>query len=212
MCYSRLECRLCYELRSQNLDVTGIDYSARAIHFARAFCPEARFVVADLASFHPDRTFDVIFLMETLEHLAPDQVPGLLDNLHRCLSDRGKLILSVPTRNLPVSSKHYQHFGPDDLARTVEPLFEVVKTLGHIRMGLKRRLFRMMMRRQFVFGALQAQFRLFRKYYELAEGLFRSIEKCHPEQGERLLALCRKTSAARPAGREQGLHELAAGR
>lgn len=191
--------RLCYNLRKENLKLTGIDFSARAIAFAKAFNPDVEFIVADLTTYRPDKVFNVICMVEVLEHFPPELISKVLDNLHRCLRDDGKMIVTVPSTNLPVTPKHYQHFSPETLRATLRPYFEVTELYGHIKMGLKRRVYLRMMRGQSILGTLRRKFWIFNQYFRVAMALFHSIERCAPEEAERLIAVCRN-SAGGPTG------------
>jgi 2-polyprenyl-3-methyl-5-hydroxy-6-metoxy-1,4-benzoquinol methylase len=86
----------------------GIDLSGRAIAFARAFHPHLDFRVADAAAL--SESFEVVTAIEVLEHIPDDAIGGFL----RAVTDRavlgGKVVISVPTSNLPVNEKHYRHY------------------------------------------------------------------------------------------------------
>jgi len=79
-------------LREQgfNGDLSGCDFSEEAIKSAKSSCPDIDFFVQDV--YHPiKRSGDVIFCMQTLEHLFH---PGLaLQNLSKAAS---RLIITVP--------------------------------------------------------------------------------------------------------------------
>ena len=59
--------RFCYELKRENVRVAGVDYSEKAIAFARAFNPELEFYVSDLLSLDLPAKFDTVVLLETLD-------------------------------------------------------------------------------------------------------------------------------------------------
>ncbi|WP_394833403.1 class I SAM-dependent methyltransferase [Pendulispora rubella] len=44
----------------------------------------------------PNESFDTIFCMEVLEHIAPENLDGILSLLHRLLAKDGTLVVSVP--------------------------------------------------------------------------------------------------------------------
>jgi 2-polyprenyl-3-methyl-5-hydroxy-6-metoxy-1,4-benzoquinol methylase len=91
--------------------VSGIDYSERAIAFARDILPTADFQVASITALpFADETFDVSFSFQVIEHLPPDQVPHAIAELVRVTKRGGKIIVSVPSVVRPKSAAHYQHF------------------------------------------------------------------------------------------------------
>ncbi|MEZ4361332.1 MAG: class I SAM-dependent methyltransferase [Kofleriaceae bacterium] len=89
-------------------DCRGVDLSASAIRFARAFVPGARFDELDASAL--EQRFDVVTAIEVLEHVPDEGVCGFLRTLaERCRED-GRVIASVPTTNVPLNRKHYRHY------------------------------------------------------------------------------------------------------
>ncbi len=123
--------RFCYEIRNSNAKVVGIDYSERAISFARAFAPECEFRVADLTTCNAG-TFDKVVSIEVIEHIPPAFVKTFVRSMVMCARPGGCITVSVPSSNLPVSRKHYQHFMPNDLVEIFRPWCDVVTMMGHI--------------------------------------------------------------------------------
>src|SRR4051812_23697391 len=104
----------------------GVDYSARAVEYARLLNPGLSFVRADIAAdSEPDERFDVVTLIETLEHVPPGELRAFVSGLRRRVNDDGLLVVSVPSRNTKMSPKHYQHFDLDSLTATLAPHFRV---------------------------------------------------------------------------------------
>jgi 2-polyprenyl-3-methyl-5-hydroxy-6-metoxy-1,4-benzoquinol methylase len=183
--------RLCYELVRAGWDVTGIDYSERAVAYGRAFSDHVQFIAGDVASYQPERTYDALTCVEVLEHIPPAALPNVIVQLRRCLSDDGVLIVSVPSTRIPVTPKHYQHFNPDSLARMLAPHFAVVSMHGHMRMGERRLTYRLLLRLG-MFLTPAADKRFTRPYFSLLQRVLRSVERCPAGAGERLIAICRK--------------------
>lgn len=127
--------RLCYELREENVKITGVDYSEKAISFAKAFNAAVKFHVTDLAELRFEEEFDIVALVEVLEHIPPSSISTIISNLRKALKADGQLLVSVPTTNLPVSKKHYQHFTIDSLEKLFVPIFEPVTKIGHSKNG-----------------------------------------------------------------------------
>ena len=123
--------RFCYEIRNDNANVTGIDYSERAIAFAQAFVPECIFRCEDIANCvtHP---FDKVVNIEVMEHIPPATVNSFAKSLSGCLKLGGVLVISVPSGNMPVTKKHYQHFTPKEVIDIFSPWCELLEIKGHI--------------------------------------------------------------------------------
>ena len=108
--------------------LVGIDLSARAVQYAKLLNPEIEFLCGDIAdSASGDEKFDVITLIETLEHVPPNRIAGLVVALRRLLKTDGTLLVSVPSQNLGLNRKHYQHFSLSSLAATLRPSFEITQ-------------------------------------------------------------------------------------
>ena len=106
----------------------GVDFSARAVEYARLLNPGLRFAREDIAdAAAPSKGFDVVTLIETLEHVPPGELREFVEGLRRRTRDGGLLVVSVPSKNIKMSAKHYQHFDLDLLKTTLAPFFEVVE-------------------------------------------------------------------------------------
>jgi ubiquinone/menaquinone biosynthesis C-methylase UbiE len=173
-------------------DITGTDYSERALAFGRLFVPHAKFVQGDFTKLpFTDGQFDFIFLIETLEHIPPEEISPILKEFKRILKNDGSLIITVPSLygGAPdAKSKHYQHFTVESLTASVVPHFEVEEMYGQ---------------------DLISKFHLHKLYYKLIDNSLWEIKKlkryynlnvwrkhfnkCEPTAGRRLVALCKKT-------------------
>jgi len=112
--------------RWNDKNLTGIDLDERAIMIAKALVPGPEFVCADITSeLHSDDVFDVVTLVEVLEHISPTELPLFVKALARYHRKGGRLIITVPHINKQVISKHYQHFTGEMLATVVGDLYEV---------------------------------------------------------------------------------------
>lgn len=77
--------------------ITGVDHNAQALQQARAYCTTilpADLEQPDSLAGFDDHAFDVITLVDVLEHLK-DPI-ALLHRLERLLASQGRLLLSVP--------------------------------------------------------------------------------------------------------------------
>lgn len=80
----------------------------------------------------PDRTFDIVAMLETLEHIKSGGEIDALKEIYRVLKPTGLLILTVPSTNLPVPAKHYRHYTADDLNNKLEAVgFNISRQIGY---------------------------------------------------------------------------------
>lgn len=109
-------------------ELVGIDLYEKSVAYARAFNPGIKYICGDITkdNFLKNK-FDVVTLIETLEHIPINDVPSFVEGLHRHLKDKGTLILTVPTKNIKVNPKHYQHFDLESLSNALKPLFKISK-------------------------------------------------------------------------------------
>ncbi|MBU2524186.1 class I SAM-dependent methyltransferase [Patescibacteria group bacterium] len=185
--------RLCYELKKENVDISGIDYSERAIAFAKAFNPELDFYIGKMESISLDKKFDVIILMEVLEHFKEENIDGILANLSNLLKEDGKLIITVPSINSPIHKKHYQHFTEESLRKTIGSYFKINKILGYAKKTHRLKIFILLLQLNYLLYPFRNSFKFVKrilkypkKYYE------KHIEKGEPENCDGLIAVCSK--------------------
>lgn len=168
----------------------GVDYSQKAISFAKLIVTDANFQVADLieAPFD-DGFFDVIFFIETLEHIIPEKIDILLKGLSRILKKDGELIVTVPSMHNgkpSPESKHYQHFTPESLEKTLNTHFEIVEILGqdNVRFHPLKIVYKLLDNKYWDIKVLRRFYntKIWPKYFN----------ECEPKYGHRLIAKCRK--------------------
>ncbi len=101
--------------------LTGIDYSKRAIALAKALNPGLDYRVSDIIRDDPGtEKYDVVTLIEVIEHIRPDDLPAFVESAVSFLRPGGRLVLTVPHRNNPVGSKHFQHFDSEMLSALLD--------------------------------------------------------------------------------------------
>lgn len=85
------------KLNVERLNWTGIDISTKSVNVCREEFPNATFRNGDIRKlkFNKDR-FDVVCILEVLEHIKPSEVFGALREVRRVLITGGTLIVSVP--------------------------------------------------------------------------------------------------------------------
>jgi len=113
--------KLIFELAKENKarKLVGIDYSERAILFAKAFNyrSDLEFICGDVRKLNG--IYDVISIVEVLEHIHDDDMGEFLNSVFNLLSADGRLVVSVPSTNDPLNSKHYRHYTLESLLETL---------------------------------------------------------------------------------------------
>lgn len=106
----------------------GVDLSDRAIQHANAFRSSeyVDFRVQDVRDVQ--ERFDLILLIEVLEHIQEDLVEEFMSNILSLLEKGGKIIVSVPTKNIPVIETHHRHY---DLELLNQHVGREVEALTH---------------------------------------------------------------------------------
>lgn len=109
--------RVAAEMVRQGYQVAGCDLLKLSVVYARTMVPDGDFFVADLTrplAMQPAR-FDAAVLVEVYEHIPPVHAPMVLENVYRALRPGGRLIISVPSKQIPMSKLHYRHFDVSEL-------------------------------------------------------------------------------------------------
>lgn len=115
-------------LAQQGWEVYGLDFSRVAADHARALLGQDRVHVGDLYSArYPDRTFDVVLMSHSLEHLYRPKT--VLAEVKRILADHGRLVVAVPNAQSWEAAlcgpwwgpwdppRHLYHFTKESLTR-----------------------------------------------------------------------------------------------
>jgi SAM-dependent methyltransferase len=104
------------KLLKDRVDFTGVDFSARAIAFARLMAPELEFRVENGSRLSfGDKSFILVVAREVIEHIPPAEVDAFLQEIRRVLQDGGLLLLTTPSVKRRIPEKHFQHFSPQSL-------------------------------------------------------------------------------------------------
>lgn len=109
--------RLLHELSTVSRRV-GADLSLEAIAFARAFSPDVEFHVKSANDLK--ETFDVVSVIEVLEHIPDDAIPAFISSLEERVSPGGHLVISVPTIVRPCNPKHHRHYSSETLRSQIQ--------------------------------------------------------------------------------------------
>lgn len=119
-------------MAERGAEVTVFDLSEIALAYARDADPRLYTLQGRTFLDVPDGSFDVVTMLETLEHIPDHEEMRALAEIQRVLSPEGSLVLSVPTTKLRVSKKHYRHYDADELTdRLTAAGFSLTKILPY---------------------------------------------------------------------------------
>lgn len=106
-------------------NLLGVDYSPTAIRLANSMNPHLEYMQGDISNMELGHSYDIVTLIEVLEHIPPDQISNFIDALASMVKADGKLLITVPHKNQKIIDKHYQHFDSIGLKKLFEPHFNV---------------------------------------------------------------------------------------
>ncbi|MBF0539413.1 MAG: class I SAM-dependent methyltransferase [Nitrospirae bacterium] len=174
-----------------NKQLKGVDVSDRAVRFARAFNPDLELVVGDINDKGLfDVKFDLITLVETLEHIAPRDIADFVSSIAYHLKDNGLLLLTVPSKNVRLNTKHYQHFDMVSLQSILAPHFSIVNGYFINRISILTRVMeRLLVNKLFILN----QRHVLNAVYSFYE---RRLLKADEKNCKRICLLCKKRSIA----------------
>ncbi|WP_187263695.1 class I SAM-dependent methyltransferase [Pontibacter beigongshangensis] len=105
-------------------NIVGIDISQEQVTYAREKMGLKNVFLADASEFlDQDKKYDVILLMDVLEHLEIAYAVTLLKKIHRSLHEGGKFIIHVPNSFAPLRPSfngditHIRSFSADSMSQ-----------------------------------------------------------------------------------------------
>lgn len=95
-------------------NVEGVDLGRDQVKQSQKVCKKVTLDSA-ISFLKKNKGFDIIFMVQFLEHLPKEQVPDVLTYAFKSLNPKGNLIVSVPNVTNPFSNPHvfgsYSHFS-----------------------------------------------------------------------------------------------------
>lgn len=143
----------------------GVDINRRALSFARAFSPDIDFRDTDVANV--EEKFDVVCAIEVIEHIPDDDVEGFLTLISQRVKPGGHIVISVPTVNEPLNSKHFRHYDSALLKAqlaVLKPKFKITQEEFYYRKTLLERCYRRITGNIFLYGEIPILRRLVWRY------------------------------------------------
>ncbi len=188
--------RFCYELKDLGCEIVGVDYSERAISFARGFNPDIKFYVQDLETLELPFKFDIVLLSGIIPHLIPEKIPTIMLNLSKVMEKNGTLIIIAASKNKPLIEKHYQHFSKEGLAKVISPYFRIEKIRGYSNLTnhKKRYIFNILRKYgKFVFPFSGKKIPIAKRYFNYVHRYYKeNLFMGKPEDCKGLIAICKK--------------------
>lgn len=129
--------RVSAEMVRRGYTVTGVDYLDISVFYAKALVPEGKFFVADLRKDLVESSglrqggFHAVVMVEVYEHIPHEDCAAVLANIHNVLRPGGILIVSVPSRRLPMSKLHYRHFDRAEFQQELEEAGFQIRKMVH---------------------------------------------------------------------------------
>lgn len=117
--------------------IAGVDIDERAIAWARMFNPDAHLHAGDMAAL--EGGYHSASLVEVLEHVPPEALPGFVDHAARLLRPGGLMVVTVPSVEKKVAAKHFQHFSFDSIRSVLDPHFDELEVRGFERQDILTR-------------------------------------------------------------------------
>jgi ubiquinone/menaquinone biosynthesis C-methylase UbiE len=132
----------------ENIESTGIDFSERAIGFAKLITPEIKFLVhnAEQLPFSPG-SFELVTSFEVIEHVMDGLEEHYLAEIRKIIKSNGLFILTTPSWNLRLSHHHFRHYSIERITNLLEGSgFDILKIRGQSLpcYGFKRKVRRIM--------------------------------------------------------------------
>ena len=134
--------RLVYELQIEFPDknITGIDYSKKAIAFAKTLNSLGSFSCIDITEISFLETFDCAIMMEVFEHIKPENSGKFLDGVKKLLKPNGVLFITVPHSNKPIEEHHFRHFTISSLSKELGQYFDIVDVVPFEKISIYRKI------------------------------------------------------------------------
>lgn len=98
----------------------GVDLESKSIAFARCFATDATFINGSITEIKDK--FELVSLIEVLEHISDEDLPGFLADVYEKIEIDGHLLITVPTTVVPLNKKHYRHYDEEILKKQLSSL------------------------------------------------------------------------------------------
>lgn len=107
----------------------GIDHSEKAIAFAHRMSPGVRYEQRDILLASPEDQFDVVTLLEVVEHIPDESLALFMAAAADVLKPGGHMIITAPHVNVGIPAKHYRHFDSRSLGNILPAGMTVLESI-----------------------------------------------------------------------------------
>jgi len=114
--------------------VTGVDISPKLIQHAETYNSHfgtVTYYIADISEFEINEKFDAITMIDVLEHILPESLTALFNNIYRLSHDDTKVYLNIPSSDV---LNFLHEFKPDSLQIVDNPIEtgEIIRLFSNI--------------------------------------------------------------------------------
>ncbi|MBN1304033.1 MAG: methyltransferase domain-containing protein [Anaerolineales bacterium] len=120
------------DIFNKDIDTYGIDFSERAIGFAKLIKPEIKFQVSPGEDIpFPGSYFDLLTSIEVIEHVEDSSEKKYMTELRRVIHQEGLVLLTTPSWHLRLPEHHFRHYTVERLTRLANHAgFQVLEVRG----------------------------------------------------------------------------------
>lgn len=136
---------------NQNFNFLGIDTDDRAIYWAKNFSRNPNdFLCSNIGALETNSA-DSGTLIEVLEHIPPSECAKFIQNISDVMKPNGKLLVTVPSTEKPISEKHYRHFNFQTLTDEFAPNFDILEIAGFEQIDTPSKIIMKLMNNRFIY-------------------------------------------------------------
>ena len=111
-------------------DVDAIDIDQRAIEEAKLNFEDINFICSDIFQYNTDKKYDVIVMLDFIEHFSKEDGIRILKKYTSLLSKKGMIIVGTPSKNFQKyraehnKIHHLHEYYPDELNNLLQDYFD----------------------------------------------------------------------------------------
>jgi len=120
-----------YQKLNTGCNLVGIDLNKNAIKFASNMLHNITFLCEDVFLLDDKNKFDVIVAIEVFEHIEMDLSKDIVSKLKTLLSEKGILIVCVPSVHKALETQHFRHYNEKILQYQFDQLNTVEIRFAH---------------------------------------------------------------------------------